>query len=526
MKKKIALLALCCTHLCANNLTWGLPQVLSTMGANVANARIGIDASGNLVAAWIENNVVVATTHPYHGSWHTPIFHLSNMGASSLELVVDPAGNATAIWNQQGIIQSATLPFQGVWSLPINLSTTGGNPPKVASSPQISVDSSGNLSAVWVQNGIIQTVSKRFNMAWSSPTNISLSSPPSDSPQITIGNNQAIVAVWHSTLNGMDVIYSSSTKLGVNWPGNPIIISTKTIPSVQPQVAVNSQGIPIAVWYSYSSSGNTYSNVRVQTAFGLGSNKWNAPTDLSAFGTKNPANLVLGVAFNQKDMPCVLWTNSYDTSTFNLEGSVFCGGAWIPTTEIVTSNLYLYNQNFKISPFSYAYATYTENDPSSAGPVIRAFKANTLNIEPNVGDILTISKGGSNLFPRIAGTSVNLAHQLGAVWLNYNGTQTVVEASVGQGVAIPAPSSLSVTQGANHLGQITEYFNTLNWTSAKPDSSSNWVIFRNGAWLQTLPITQLQFIDHNTVQNQAVTYGVALQTIDGDMSPISMISFP
>lgn len=526
MIKKIALLALCCTHLCANILTWGLPQVLSTMGTDATDARIGIDAAGNLVAAWIENNVVMATTQPFQGSWHHPTIQLSRTGASSLELVVDKAGNATAIWNQRGIIQTASMPFNGVWSMPVNLSPTGGNPPKVASCPRIAVDGSGNLSALWQMNGIIQVATKRFHMSWSTATNISLSAQPSDSAEIAMGGNGSIVAVWHSKLNGIDVIYSSEIKSNGSWPASPILISNKTIPSVQPQVAVNSQGIPVAAWYSYSQSGNTYTNVRVQTAFGTANNLWNVPTDLSESGLRNPADLSLGVAFNQKDMPCVLWTNSYDISTFDLEGSVFCGGAWTPTTKIVESNLYLYDQDFMISPYSYAYAAYMAKDLSSEAPVIRAFKANTLNMEPNYGDILTISKSGSNLYPRIEGTSVNLAHTVGAIWLNYDGAHTTVQASVGQGVSIPAPTSVSVVQGSNNFGPTSEYFNTVSWTSTTPDSSSNWVIFRNGAWLQTLPITQLKFIDHNTVKNQPVTYGVALQTKDGDMSPISTVSFP
>jgi len=526
MIKKMALLALSCTHLCANILTWGAPQVLSTLGQNATDARIGIDAAGNLVAAWIENGVVKATDHPFQDNWHNPDYNLSNAGATSLELVVDSGGNATAIWNQQGVIQTASRPFNSVWSVPINLSPTGGNPPKIASFPQIAVDSAGNLSAIWQMNGIIQVATKRFHMSWSTPTNLSITSQPSDSAQIAMGGNGSIVAVWHSKLNGIDVIYSSEIKTNGSWPTSPILISTKTISSVQPQVSVNSQGIPVAAWYSYNLSGNTYSNVRVQTAFGTANNLWNAPTDLSESGLRNPADLALGVAFNQKDMPCVLWTNSYDLSTFDLEGSVFCGGAWTPTTKIVESNLYLYDQDFMISPFSYAYAAYMARDLSSQAPVIRAFKANTLNMEPNYGDILTISKGGSNLYPRIEGTSVNLAHAVGAIWLNYDGAHTMVQAAVGQGVAIPAPISVSVTQGSNNFGPTSEYFNTVSWTSTTPDSSSNWVIFRNGAWLQTLPITQLKFIDHNTVHNQPVTYGVALQTKDGDMSPITTVSFP
>jgi hypothetical protein len=179
-----------------------------------------------------------------------------------------------------------------------------------------------------------------------------------------------------------------------------------------------------------------------------------------------------------------------------------------------------------ISPSGYAYAVYMASEPSYALPVIRTFKANTYNMEPNYGNIATISNGGANSYPRIDGTSVDLVQAASAIWLNYDGMQTVVQASVAYGSALPAPTALTVTQSANDYGTTTEFYNTLTWTSASPDSSSNWVIFHNGVWLKTLPISTLRYIDHNTVENQPVTYGVALQSKDGDMSPIAEVSFP
>ena len=324
----------------------------------------------------------------------------------------------------------------------------------------------------------------------------------------------------------MDVIYSSSTTLGEAWPKYPTLISDKDIQSVHPQVAVNSQGNPIAAWYRYDLSGSNYSNVRVQTTFGHRNGTWDPPMDLSAPGMKNPDSLSLEVAFNAKDMAFVLWTNSYDSSTFNLEGSVHTTKEWIPTIKIVKSNTTLYDHNLVISPSGYAYAVYMASEPTYASPVIRTIKANTYNMEPNYGNISTISNSGANSYPRIDGTSVDLVQTASAIWLSYNGMQTVVQASVAQGSVLPAPTALSVTQSANDYGSTTEYYNTVTWSSASPDSSSNWVIFRNGVWLKTLPISTLRYIDHNTMENQPVTYGVALQSKDGDMSPMAEISFP
>lgn len=529
MIKKITIVALYCLQLCANDLTWSAPQALSTLEENASDPRIGIDTYGNLVAAWIQNDMVMGNMQPHGGSWNaSPMYISYNPGATSLELVVDLAGNATVIWNQHGVIQSSFLQAGGNWSLPIDLSINSGDTPPIemASSPQISADSDGNLVAIWEYNDTIQAATKRINQPWSAPVTISYPCPASDSPQIAIGGDESIVAVWHSTWNGIDVIYSSSTHLDLPWPAYPTMISDKNIQSVHPQVAVNSQGTAIAAWYRYNRSGTNYSNVRVQTTFGHKNGTWDTPKDLSAPGMKNPDTLALDIAFNQKNMAFVLWTNSYDASTFNFEGSVYTNKEWIPTMKIVSADINLYDQNFLISPYSYVYAAYMAQDQSTQLPVIQSFKANTNNHEINYGNIATISNGGSNSYPRIDGTTVNLTHAVGAIWLNYDGSHTRVQASNGQGSALPAPMALAVTQDSNDYGATTEYYNTVSWTSSSPDSSSNWVIFRNGIWLKTLPITMLKFIDHNAVENEPVTYGVALQSKDGDMSPIAMISFP
>lgn len=517
MIKKIPLLVVYLTYLWGDPLVWETPQVLSTLSVPASDPRIGMNASGNLVAAWIENGAVMAKTRIFQNSWNNSAVQVSDVGANSLELVVDSTGNATAIWVQNDVIQAATLTIGGTWETPITLSSSG------SSSPQIAVDSAGNLAAIWICNGVIQTVIKQFNNVWSSPISISNPSFLADSPKIAIGGNESIVAVWRSTLDDIDAIYSSSTTLSQGWPAGVSLISTPNVPSVQPQIALNSEGSPLAVWFRYNLSGTNYSNVYVQTAFGNSDTTWNAPTDLSSPGVMNPNNLTLHVAYNALDMAFVLWTNCYDFISFDLQGSVYDTKNWIPVITFVGNNIYLYDQYFSISLLGYAYLAFMQYENSTS--VIQTLKANTYNVTPTYGSMQTISTTGANGYPRIIGSLIGETNYAAAVWLNDNGSNPVVQASTGQTPILSPPTSLAVTQNANDLGLFTEYYNTLSW-QGNPPEAANWTIFRNGVWVASVPVATFQWIDQNAVQNQPCVYGVALQEVDGDYSQIATVSFP
>ena len=520
--KKIALIVFCFLRLYSDNLVWEEPQVLSTIGLNVAEPQIGIDNNGDLVAAWIENSRVIANTKPYNESWGVLPIQISDDGASSLRLVVDRFGNATAIWDLEGIIQSSSLPFNGSWTFPLDLSD------KEASSPRIAVDNSGNIAAIWICDGAIQSAIKPFNANWpQSPDTISSPFSPGDSPQIAIGGNEYVVAVWHSTSSaGKDAICSNQKKIGESWFNSASIISNGEVPSVYPQVAISDDGSAMAAWYRYDVSGPNYSNIRVQTSFGNTSGMWSDSRDLSSPGNRNPEELVLHVSYNSIGLGLVLWTNCYDYNTFNLEGSVYGAGAWIPTLQFVASNLYLYDQDFSISPEGYVCAAYMEDDSLSGLPIVRAFGANSFAVIPNYGDQITISNGGSNGYPRTTVSQVGSTRMAAAIWLNNNGSNTTVQAAIGQAAIITPPTSLNAVQNANDLGIFTEYYNTLSWQGVPPVNAKQWLIFRNGEWIGATPIDVLEFIDHNAIQQEPVVYGVAMQLQDGDQSQVTTVHFP
>jgi hypothetical protein len=165
-------------------------------------------------------------------------------------------------------------------------------------------------------------------------------------------------------------------------------------------------------------------------------------------------------------------------------------------------------------------------DAPSNTPVIQAFEANTYAVAANYGNQVTISTGGSNGYSHIAGAQIGSTRSACAIWLNDNGVNTVVQAAIGQENVVPSPMPLAVVQGSNNFGLFTEYFNTLTWTGTAPANALQWLIFRNGVFIGTAPITVFQFIDHNAVQNEPVVYGVALQLQDLDQSQIAIINYP
>src|SRR5579872_6236809 len=101
-------------------------------------------------------------------SWSAPSTLSSSMvNASDPQVIVDSNGNATAAWVQNGHIQAAFQPVNGSWGSASSISNSG------ASSPRLGVDSSGNVTAVWVANGIIQVSTRPLNGSWGFASSIS-----------------------------------------------------------------------------------------------------------------------------------------------------------------------------------------------------------------------------------------------------------------------------------------------------------------------------------------------------------------
>lgn len=134
------------TNAAFSNVIWQSPVQVSTSPTfDVSSPSLVIDSNGNMTAAWVENNSVVASHLSSGGSWSSPTTLSSTLTASSPILGIDSNGNVTVVWVESSQLKSAALPFGGSWSSVVSVS---GIPPLGSvTTPDLAVDAAGNAVA-------------------------------------------------------------------------------------------------------------------------------------------------------------------------------------------------------------------------------------------------------------------------------------------------------------------------------------------------------------------------------------------
>lgn len=499
---------------------WPDPPVnISTPGQNASAQQVAVDLNGNVVAVWLENDMVKSNSATSSGGWGSAIATLSGTGASAPQVVIDSNGNATAVWVQNGIIQAASLPLNGIWpSSPDEISVSG------ASSPQIAIDTNGNVVAVWEESGVIQSATKLMGGTWPvSPDTISAAG--ASFPQVAIGSNGAIVAVWQGVVSSISTIYAASKLVSGSW-GEPLVISSATINSVYPKIAVDESGHATAVWFRFDLSETTYSNVVVQSSSQPPGGSWSIPVDISSAGIKNPAELALAVVANPSEMAIAEWTTSYNGSLFNCEWNLFSNGTWMPKADVLQpGNLLAYDLDLSVDSMGNAYTAWMNYDDPSSSLIVQGGINDISGFSPGYFGQWTLSTGGANAYPCgqvcINGTTVYLS----AAWVNFDGTHDNIQAITSNFSVLAPPSNLSVTANVNDFGVVSEIYNVLSW-QASPSSRTNiYFIFRNGLYLATVDSNTFQYIDHNRTVGETVVYGVAGYDDKGCQSTTALFPF-
>jgi hypothetical protein len=113
-----------------------------------------------------------------------------------------------------------------------------------------------------------------------------------------------------------------------------------------------------------------------------------------------------------------------------------------------------------------------------------------------------------------------------AVWLQFDGTNTILNAATGSRTMVLPPTNLSIVQNSTDYGVFTDYYNTVSWTATTDPNAVEYVVFRNGIFLRVLSLSETSFVDDNQLQNGPVTYGVAAANSDSQLSPIQTVSLP
>ncbi len=484
-----------------------------------------MDLNGDATAVWVENGLINTSYQPVNGSYGGVTTLSTTATASSPALGVDGNGNVTAVWVESDVIMTST--FNGSsWSLETAISQgTSLNP---ASNPVVAVDSTGNIVAAWIRSGFIESSTKPFGgTGWSNVSPISAAS--SDNPSVAIGGSGTVCAVWHSVVSGSDEIFSATqtinsiTKTAGPW-SSPLTIASGGFSHNYPKVVVDVNGNSTVVWFRYVVAGSNYDSVQVATStLVLNGAAWSpVPTFLSGFGSRNPAGLSLKIVTDNEADLVAFWSQSYDGATFNIEGAQqISGGSWTPLTQLIVSNNYAFQGDVSSSLLDEILVGFMYFDGTNV--VIQACEASMKGILSEIffSQLIEVTSGGENGFVRVASAFVSGTETVyaGAAWLSSNGTNTTVQAANGTRTAVLPPTNLHVSQTMppNNFGIFTEYANTLTWDASASPNIQAYFIYRDGIQVTDVASSVLEYVDHNQVQNGAVTYGII--AVDDDFSP-------
>lgn len=137
-----------------SNGAWSDAAYLSDAGRYAGLPQVAVEGSGDVTAVW--GSGVIQSARYSNGTWGG-ITDITTMSGFLPQVTADSGGNVTAVWNDFSEVVQSARHSNGVWSLPIDLNAVGQYLPPTNNSPQIAVDGGGNVTALWVRSGIIQS---------------------------------------------------------------------------------------------------------------------------------------------------------------------------------------------------------------------------------------------------------------------------------------------------------------------------------------------------------------------------------
>jgi hypothetical protein len=230
--------------------------------------------------------------------------------------------------------------------------------------PRIALDSSGHSHVVWQgsngRNQVFYATNEGGN--WSEPLLISTTSSGNGSPQLVVGADDQVHAVWDGYDPGgeeKDVYYA--TRTGGSW-STPETLSPGSTNDSQPQLAVEPGGGVHVVWQGYDGTTD-----RAWYTTGT-AGSWSAPEIVSPGTT---GNSVPQVALDPGNHAHVVW-QGYDGVTENVNSphvfySTGVPGSWSAPERLSTNSISGYDPRIAVDSLSRAHVVFTGHSPHGEG---------------------------------------------------------------------------------------------------------------------------------------------------------------
>ncbi len=273
------------------------PYARSFTNADVSGGQVGVDARGNAIAVWREDNSHVrAARRPVGGAWQRPssLAVTPTLGTGP-QVAVSAGGTAVAIWQRfdartRGYVVQGAVLESGRWLEPVDLSAGGSRRLPVRTgrgrhatasqelAPKVAIDRRGNAVVVWQHfrrgKAVVQAALRPAGGPWQRPVDLDESRAgwPHARPDVAMSPGGTAVAVWTRTVNrGSGPIVSVTRRAGARWT-TPTPISTGRR-ALDPRVGVDARGNATVVWRK---------SLVVQSARRPAGGRWEAPVDVSS----------------------------------------------------------------------------------------------------------------------------------------------------------------------------------------------------------------------------------------------------
>jgi hypothetical protein len=318
---------------------WTPTTTLSGTSDQARGARVAADATGTVTAVWVARDTtssstsssrVVASTHVPGGGWSAPVDVSSRAAEVSAPAIVSgPGGRATVVWAQgettSSVVLASSRSATGTWSAPVALSSSLT---AVASAFRVEADAdaNGTTTASWVDQGVVEAVTRVVDGAWSSPVDVSPADQYVYRADLDVSSGGASAVTWRSHDRDVPPMPAPADQVGVAtrsaggaWAEPVEVTSTDDVGD--PVVAVAPDGTTTVAWPDRTVAGGSLASAR-RPAGGT----WSAPETVTT-GQIGQASLVAlpgGVV-------TAAWTRDVGIGSY-VEHSDRVAGAWSGST--------------------------------------------------------------------------------------------------------------------------------------------------------------------------------------------------
>jgi hypothetical protein len=244
------------------------PSVAVYSGAQGAETpSVSIDEAGDIVIVWrreFEGTHVIEATYSLagSGSWGAPVMIASTaVSAEAPDVAIGPTGTAVAVWqSSQGgvsVTDTSMLTLGGSWSPLEALSL----PATITEIPQVRSDAAGDFFAIWSRgeggNLVAEVTERPAGGGWQAPTPVSTPGQEAHSLQLAVSPAGDAVAAWYRFDGSVGTIEAANLTAGGAW-APPTRLSSPTVESEGPAVAIGPSGTAVVVWTGSREAGQSY----------------------------------------------------------------------------------------------------------------------------------------------------------------------------------------------------------------------------------------------------------------------------